>query len=498
MLRAAVGSYVLLGTRSTEGPLVAWGGAMLLSAWGLYLILRIGPLNKPATSRDKWFMDPFVWVVGVSLVLGIYVWVRIAQNVWATAVQLGAIGVVEVFLIVATVVVGLLMMLAEWVAPPAFFQVLGFKRFPVFILLVGWAMIASALPVSVGYHDVRFVTVAANSAAPATLDRAETPTSLLVRWLQHLPSGSFGPGPSGARRGIPLVLVSTAGGGVKAAYWTSLVLDCVLQQRPVAPPCRDRASGRDETDQVLAGSGASGGSFGLATYVAHAARSLPDPTDGENWVAARLGGDYLAAELAWEVAVELPRAFMRFSPGMDRAEVSERAWQQSWESGPWTPSWGHATWSTSPAEDHGPMTEGFFAQWERGGSPGGRPVPLLLLNGTSVANGCRFNTSALDGNGNDHGAPPGQAPVAPCPSNDAVEGAPPPDPVLSATIDLEDFLCGVGDERRVDVRLSSAVMLSARFPFVSPSGRIRACGAPQQATFVVDGGYLDNSGAASI
>ena len=106
---------------------MAWGGAMLLSAWGLYLILRIGPLNKPATSRDKWFMDPFVWVVGVSLVLGIYVWVRIAQNVWATAVQLGAIGVVEVFLIVATVVVGLLMMLAEWVAPPAFFQVLGFK-----------------------------------------------------------------------------------------------------------------------------------------------------------------------------------------------------------------------------------------------------------------------------------------------------------------------------------------------------------------------------------
>jgi hypothetical protein len=121
-----------------------------------------------------------------------------------------------------------------------------------------------------------------------------------------------------------------------------------------------------------------------------------------------------------------------------------------------------------------------------------------MLNGTGVTNGCRFNTSALDGNGGDHGLPPGSASIASCLANDPLPGTAPPDPVLAATQDLEDFLCRVGDERRVDVRLSTAVMMSARFPFVSPSGRIQYCGAPRQATFVVDGGYLDNSGASSI
>ena len=498
VLRAAVGGYVLLGDRSTEGPLVVWGAAMMLSAWGLYLILRIGKLNDPPAVRHAWFTDPFVWVMGFALLVGIYVWVRIGQNVWATGVQLGAVGVIEVFLILATIVVGGLVMLAEWVASPKTFQLLGFRRFPVFILLLGWAVIASTLPVSVGYHDVRFVTVPASDTQTMVLSKAETPQSVFRRWLQHLPAGSFDAAQDGSRRGVPLILISTAGGGVKAGYWTALVLDCLLQAHPIAPACAQGASGRDQTSRVLAASGASGGSMGLTSYVAHATQSPPDPTDGANWVAARLGGDYLSAELAWELAVELPRSLLRFSPGMDRAEVSERAWQASWVGGPWTPGWTHASWTNSASQDAGPMAQGFFALWERGGQAGGPAVPLLMLNGTGVTNGCRFNTSALDGNGGDHGLPPGQAPIAPCLANDPLPDEPPPQPVLAATQDLEDFLCQVGDERRIDVRLSTAVMLSARFPFVSPSGRIEYCGAPRQAAFVVGGGYQDNSGASSI
>lgn len=45
-------------------------------------------------------------------------------------------------------------------------------------------------------------------------------------------------------------------------------------------------------------------------------------------------------------------------------------------------------------------------------------------------------------------------------------------------------------------------MLSARFPVISPSGDVRQCGADSRAgpapnTFVVDGGYLEGSGAAT-
>jgi hypothetical protein len=64
---------------------------------------------------------------------------------------------------------------------------------------------------------------------------------------------------------------------------------------------------------------------------------------------------------------------------------------------------------------------------------------------------------------------------------------------LAATLDLADFLCA-----REDIRLSTAALLSARFPFVSPSGRITSCGDSEAVAFVVDGGYLDTSGASPV
>ena len=42
-----------------------------------------------------------------------------------------------------------------------------------------------------------------------------------------------------------------------------------------------------------------------------------------------------------------------------------------------------------------------------------------------------------------------------------------------------------------DVHLSSMVILGARFPYVSPAGRIRN-------NYFVDGGYFDNSGAGVV
>src|SRR5690606_139802 len=42
-----------------------------------------------------------------------------------------------------------------------------------------------------------------------------------------------------------------------------------------------------------------------------------------------------------------------------------------------------------------------------------------------------------------------------------------------------------------DMRLSTAVVLGARFPYVSPAGRI-------ENNYFVDGGYFDNSGAGAV
>ena len=79
-------------------------------------------------------------------------------------------------------------------------------------------------------------------------------------------------------------------------------------------------------------------------------------------------------------------------------------------------------------------------------------------------------------------------------------GGPPDSGPLGATIDLVDALCP-GE----DITLATGALLSARFPFVSPSGRvpIRSCAdggadAAGEPAFVVDGGYIDNSGASSV
>ena len=57
---------------------------------------------------------------------------------------------------------------------------------------------------------------------------------------------------------------------------------------------------------------------------------------------------------------------------------------------------------------------------------------------------------------------------------------------------------GSADEPAVrsgpDIRLSTAGMLSARFPIISPAGIIRAQGASSTGDRVVDGGYFENAG----
>src|SRR5208337_4918502 len=48
-----------------------------------------------------------------------------------------------------------------------------------------------------------------------------------------------------------------------------------------------------------------------------------------------------------------------------------------------------------------------------------------------------------------------------------------------------------------DMRLSTAALLSARFPIISPAGILRAEGEQAIGDRVVDGGYFENSGLTS-
>src|SRR5439155_129506 len=138
-----------------------------------------------------------------------------------------------------------------------------------------------------------------------------------------------------APHAVPLILIATTGGGIRAAYWTDLVLNCAFES--TAPPtrCDGRATkvGFDASNSVFAASGISGGSLGLASYAAYLKlkerRGHPQP----NWVPDHLSNDALSASGAWWLLVELPRAFLQFRGLDDRAAILERGWESTWKDG---------------------------------------------------------------------------------------------------------------------------------------------------------------------
>ena len=177
--------------------------------------------------------------------------------------------------------------------------------------------------------------------------------------------------------------------------------------------------------------------------------------------------------LAWLFFTDLPSALVSCTGGSDRAEILERTWERSWKNGALARRLGTADAITKD----------------------GPPVPLLLLNGTRVQDGCRLISSNLDTSAV-AGLPDTTNLVSDCltirPFRD--RGAQ-PGWTFGASEDLHALLCDS------DVRLSTAALLSARFPWASPSGRVSPCNARKDALTpanVVDGGYFDTSAAGTI
>lgn len=216
-------------------------------------------------------------------------------------------------------------------------------------------------------------------------------------------------------------------------------------------------------------SGVSGGSIGLAGF---AGASLGAAGEEADWVKARYSDDYLAAAVAWLTFVDTPQTFLGFAPSIrDRASMMERALERSWR---------------SPGDD-GFLSTGVFEVWHD------QPeLPLMIFNGTSVNDPCRFNLSVIDANAH--------TPQDTCTSLRVFEGSTSgidSAATFAATQDLVDYLCP-GE----DVRLSTAALLSARFPIISPAARLggdlERCGEAVRPAYVVDGGYLEGSAAGTL
>jgi hypothetical protein len=330
------------------------------------------------------------------------------------------------------------------IALPSALRMLRLRATPITGLLVAWALLVPIVGGS-SYHSVR--QWPASPPAPLSID------ALTARWIADRAS-TTGPAPA--------LLVAASGGGIRAAYWTAAVLDCVIERSSTgADPCAADAPATTVAARrraLLAMSGISGGSLGLVEYVTAVGKQWDPgtPTALQSaWYRRRLGADFLSPTIAGWLFNDGANALLRPDEGVDRAAVMERALQRTW-----------------PDDELGAP----FFTGQRGGHQ-----PALLLNGFSVGDGCRVLTSPLE-------TQP-QRTAADC-TRVATNG---PAPAVLSTVDVGAQLCA---DR--DFGYATAALASARFPLISPAGRLEGCGDGGSPVNVVDGGYRETSGASTL
>jgi len=303
---------------------------------------------------------------------------------------------------------------------------------------------------------------------------------------------------------LPMLLVGASGGGSKSAYWTDLVLDCIVSGGDDPPEDAQREECSDSGMSLAARtrrargifltSSVSGGSIGIVHYVRHRAQVA----DGDRWVDDAAGREVLAPTVAWGlyhdlIATAIP--FVGSDPedcasgddwscrwNLDRAAVQENAIAgRRWNQAPDAAQGVTGMWESSLAGDGAfPMPATVFNMAVSGGVGRVAASPLDLAPMSVLDDQCRPVHSTADAG-------------------------------VTGLLDSADLYAAPQD-----FSVTTAGLLSGRFPVVDPVARVgdsdRAVPArpagqsgclDQQvqtlpAVFVRDGGYVENTGLLTI
>ena len=251
----------------------------------------------------------------------------------------------------------------------------------------------------------------------------------------------------------PVLLVAAEGGGIRAAFWTGRT----MEEMAKADPCL--------AGSVMLSSGVSGGSLGLvlsATVgtgattgdISSELNQLADSRTLSTAMAGYLVGDGIATMSGIRIPSHSNGSFAWY----DRAALIELSWES------------RAKNLADPATFKPSV-----------------PAGTLLLNSTDAVTGCKVivglripaKTEAAGASGR----------TIDCDA--AGSGA-------AAAISFQQL---TGPASCPTVRWSTAAMLSARFPFVTPAGRLPGvsgrCASPDLVQ-LVDGGYADNTGLSTL
>lgn len=440
---------------------VPWLGDLLTPGAGEVTVVGDDGVDSwgrpPGSARALWRL---CW--GLILVSTVAILAMASWPVWV-AHSLGVIATVMLAMGALTLLVGSSVVLHLFYAPPQVFWLpaVRLREAPAATLLT-LVVVAALLPgSSMQIHGIRGSldngAGTANSSAGAPTSAAAPAVSTVVAdWLTRT-EGCTVATPDG-QPARPMVMVAAEGGGIRAAYWTAAALDQLRDQLPCG------------LDPVILGSGVSGGSVGLAV-----SRFSADQGQAVEQVWAMGGPDALAqGSLGLMVRDPLYSvtglASGSDAPGdgwHDRAALMELDWE-------------HA----APG-----LATDYFAPPRR---PSGELAGALVLNSTATATGCRVLVSQVAFE-----------------SGDLPDCADLGSPLAFSRDFAADYLPaggapaeGTGADPAPQhcigvLKASTAAMLSARFPYVTPSGVAGPCGTgPEQQ--LIDGGYAEGSGLGTV
>ncbi len=230
-----------------------------------------------------------------------------------------------------------------------------------------------------------------------------------------------------ANKKYKVYLITADGGASKSGYWVSSILSKLQDStRSTADPF---------SNHILSLAGASGGSVGNSAFYALLQDSTRVRSSYQAEVADFFGGDFLTYSLARFLSFDIIKHLLPFLHLQDRTAALE----ESMEKLSYSKSIGDA------------FSKSFHSLVDTSGR-----LPMLFINTTNLETGTPGLISTVD--------------IAPL-NSDRID-------VVKLAEQKKDTI----------IKLSTAVVLGARFPYISPAGEING-------RYFVDGGYFDNSGA---
>jgi hypothetical protein len=465
---APLAILVALSLRNLIRFLTIYQWAMALWVFAVLVIAAAIAIFVAYYQRDLAAADPRWWWIPVLSIPSIVLFVCLALSPQVTGVALAPWAIVFAFVFALALGLTALLLLGDSAYPGNLLAALGLNRLPIIAIMLVCFVATSFVDNQSIYHSTRLLDTTDTSLTKQRMSF----TQALDKWAANQPA---------SEAEIPLVFVASSGGGIRAAYWTSLVMGCVIESGGFYSPPENLAENAQTCadqkmplDSVFLASGISGGSLGLTVT-----QALANPND---WLEP-LRKDFLGPTIAALTFRDIPNSLVRINiHDQDRAAALERSWE-------------HAI-----SDKKGDLEAGLMAR----ALPDGKnpDFPLLALNGMSVTDGCRVTVSPLNlaGPQRQDGQQGDKTSATDCLSLDRVlKNTDAILQTLAGTKDAFDLTCRTGEGvDPQDLRLSTAALLSARFPYVSPTGTLQSCENLDDRTYDLDGGLIDSSGASPL